>query len=140
MDLEDIKSLIGVVQHMGLVELEAQKNGVTLRLVREAIPVAAAPERPGAFVEAGPDREVPAVSARADLIAPLSGVLHLRPSPDAPPFVAVGQAVKRGETLCIIEAMKVFNRVSSERDGVVEAVLFESGAEVEAGQTLMRIA
>jgi acetyl-CoA carboxylase biotin carboxyl carrier protein len=76
---------------------------------------------------------------RADLLAPLSGVLHLSPSPNAAAFVAVGQAIKRGDTLCIVEAMKVFNRVTAERDGLIEAVLVESGSEIEAGQTLMRI-
>lgn len=139
MELEDIKSLIGIVARMGLAELEVCKNGVTLRLVRDAMPTDAA-ERPHAFVAADPDQEAAPAVARADLIAPLSGVLHLTPSPGAPAFVTVGQAVKQGEALCIIEAMKVFNRVAAERDGTVEAVLFETGVDVEAGQTLMRIA
>jgi acetyl-CoA carboxylase biotin carboxyl carrier protein len=71
--------------------------------------------------------------------APLFGIVHLTPSPDAPPFVVAGQAVKTGETLCVIEAMKVFNNICAERDGVVEAVMATSGSEVEAGQLLMRI-
>ena len=68
------------------------------------------------------------------------GVVHLTPSPDASPFVVVGQAVKAGETLCVIEAMKVFNNICAERNGVVDAVMATSGSEVEAGQLLMRIA
>jgi len=72
-------------------------------------------------------------------VAPLSGVLHLSPAPGADPFVCVGQAIRVGDTLCIIEAMKVFNAIRAERDGTVAAVLVTSGNEVEAGQMLMRI-
>jgi len=134
MELADIKSLIDIVQQLGLAELAASKNGVRLRLVREATPWPTAP----AFVSAGLGERT--VAVRADLVAPLSGVLHLSPSPGAAAFVVAGQAIKRGDTLCIVEAMKVFNRVTAERDGVIEAVLVESGTEIEAGQTLMRIA
>jgi len=133
MELEDIRSLIGVAQALGLAELQASKNGVSLRLVREAAPA------PVAFADPAPYRQAPAPRTSADLVAPLSGVLHLAPAPDAPPFVTLGQAVKRGDTLCIIEAMKVFNRVSAEHDGTIRSVLFETGAEIEAGQTVMRI-
>jgi acetyl-CoA carboxylase biotin carboxyl carrier protein len=69
----------------------------------------------------------------------LPGLVHLRPSPDAPPFVLVGQTVKAGDTVCLIEAMKVFNSVRAERAGTIAAVLVTSESEVEAGQTLMRI-
>jgi acetyl-CoA carboxylase biotin carboxyl carrier protein len=138
MELEDIRSLIGVAERLGVAELEARKGGVTLRLVRAGRPDAAEPTQ--GFVRAEPGRGVAPEFVRADLVAPLSGVLHLSPAPDAPPFVTPGQQVKRGDTLCIIEAMKVFSRVSAERDGVVEAVLFETGAEIEAGQIVMRIA
>ena len=139
MELEDIRSLIGMAQRLGLAELEASKGGMTLRLVREATPTVAA-ERPRSFLAAGPIDDAAPEPASPDLIAPLSGVLHLSPAPGAPPFVAPGQAVKQGDTLCIIEAMKVFNQVSAERDGTIAAVLFASGVEIEAGQTVMRIA
>ena len=75
-----------------------------------------------------------------ELRAPLSGVLHLRPAPDAEPFVRVGQTVQAGDPVCIIEAMKVFNQVRAERAGCVVAILAEGGTEVDAGQTLLRIA
>ena len=139
MELADIKSLIDIAQRLGLAELEVCKNGVTLRLARDA-QSAAVGERPHEFVAADAGQEAAPAVAQGDLIAPLSGVLHLSPSPDAPPFVAAGQEVKQGDTLCIIEAMKVFNRVVTERDGIVEAVLFETGVDIEAGQILMRIA
>ena len=128
-----------MAQRLGLAELEASKGGMTLRLVREATPAVAA-EPPVSFLAAGPAEIATPAPVSPDLIAPLSGVLHLSPSPGTPPFVSAGQAVKRGDTLCIIEAMKVFNQVSAERDGTVAAVLFASGDEIEAGQTVMRIA
>ncbi len=138
MDLEDIKSLIDVTQRLGLAELEASKNGVTLRLVREAGPDIS-DDQPLSFVATASLQKATTKIASPDLLAPLSGVLHLSPAPGAPPFAVPGQAIKRGDTLCIIEAMKVFNQVSAEREGVVAAVLFETGVEVEAGQTVMRI-
>ncbi|WP_459575412.1 acetyl-CoA carboxylase biotin carboxyl carrier protein [Cupriavidus sp. 8B] len=74
------------------------------------------------------------------MLAPLFGIVHLRPSPDEPAFVQPGQTVEAGQTVCVIEAMKVFNAVLAERDGMVEAVLVESGNEVDAGQPLIRFA
>jgi acetyl-CoA carboxylase biotin carboxyl carrier protein len=67
------------------------------------------------------------------------GVLHLQASPGEPPYVQPGQAVKAGQTLCVIEAMKVFNEVRADRDATVQAVLVDSGEEVEAGQPLFRL-
>jgi acetyl-CoA carboxylase biotin carboxyl carrier protein len=136
MELEDIRSLIGVAERLGLAELVACKAGVTLRLLRERrvddVRQTLSP------LHAPVPAPVP-VRVRGDLVAPLAGVLHLTPAPGAPPFVMQGQAIRRGETLCLIEAMKVFSRIGAEQDGVVEAVLVTSGAEIEAGQTLMRI-
>ena len=74
-----------------------------------------------------------------DVKAPLSGIVYLGPSPDAPPFVTVGQAVTAGTMLCTVEAMKMFNPVTAERDGVVEAIFVATGDEVAAGQPLLRI-
>jgi acetyl-CoA carboxylase biotin carboxyl carrier protein len=136
MELEDIRSLIGVAERLGLAELVACKAGVTLRLLREGrvddLRQTLSP------LQAQAQAQVP-VRVRGDLVAPLAGVLHLTPAPGAPPFVMQGQAIRRGETLCLIEAMKVFSRIGAEQDGVIEAVLVTSGAEIEAGQTLMRI-
>jgi acetyl-CoA carboxylase biotin carboxyl carrier protein len=138
MDLEDIKLLIDVTQRLGLAELEASKNGVTLRLVREAAPDVSDDQPLSLVATASVPKAAPRPVSQ-DLLAPLSGVLHLSPAPGAAPFATPGQAIKRGDTLCVIEAMKVFNQVSAERDGVVAAVLLETGVEVEAGQTVMHI-
>jgi acetyl-CoA carboxylase biotin carboxyl carrier protein len=146
MELRQIKAFIDAMASSELTEMQATKDGWTLRLLRGAAGsrtrVSGSPLSTSAQ---GIQREPGAVSAIADksdteVSAPLFGVVHLTPSPGASPFVVVGQAVKAGETLCVIESMKVFNNICAERDGVVEAVLATSGSEVEAGQLLMRIA
>src|SRR3954467_14255834 len=142
MDLSEIKSLIAAMAASDLSEMEISKNGWTLRLVRRAnagVPLNSPPGgirtrasvAPGAAPVAGDDLTVR---------APLAGTAFLPSAPGEPAFVAVGQAVKAGESLCVIEAMKVFNAVKAERDGIVEAVLVASGDEVEAGQPLLRVA
>lgn len=74
-----------------------------------------------------------------NVLAPMAGIAHLKPSPDEVPFVAVGDTVSEGQVLCTIEAMKMFIAVESMHDGVVEAILVEPGTEVSAGQPLFRI-
>lgn len=76
---------------------------------------------------------------QAEIAAPLYGIFHLTPSAGAAPFVTPGQAVKAGQTLCLIEAMKVFNAVAAEVDGVIAEILAEPGTEVAAGQPLFRL-
>lgn len=146
MDLQQIKALIDALTASDLSELEYQHDGSTLRLVKHPAP--AAPRTPG--------RQAPAVSAETEPFAgvvaaqeaqgapvevcsPVYGVVHLRPSPAEPPFVALGEAVTAGRTLCVIEAMKVFNEVRAEHAATVDAVLVESGQEVESGQPLFRL-
>ncbi len=68
--------------------------------------------------------------------APMYGIVHLQPSPGAPSFVRIGDTVRTGQTLCLMEAMKVFSELRAERDGTVRAVLVEAGQEVDAGQAL----
>ena len=141
MELQQIKAFIDAMASSDLTELEASKDGWTLRLVRRA---ARAPNA----IKAPPwpaQSQVPVASAAANdtdsaVRAPLSGILYLSPSPDAAPFVVAGQAVKAGDTLCIIEAMKVFNTIRAEQDGIIEAVMARPGHEVDAGELLMRFA
>jgi acetyl-CoA carboxylase biotin carboxyl carrier protein len=151
MTLDEIKALIDVMRTSDLLEMEVSKDGWTLRMSRGAGPSTSmsslqsdTPAPPSAH--AGPTSQarepLPAFEAPArttNVKAPLSGIVYLSPSPDAPAFVAVGQAVAKGSTLCTIEAMKMFNSVPAERDGVVEAILVSSGEEVAAGQPLFRI-
>ena len=146
MDLDRIKSLIDAMAASDLAEMQFSEGGWSLRLVRRSQPGdVSAPAR-----HAAPAAErVRPARARLDpaledglqhLVAPLFGIVHLRPAPDAPQFVSPGQAITAGTPLCIIEAMKMFHEVRAERDAIISAVLVSSGQEVQAGQELMRFA
>ena len=144
MDQQQIKAFIDAMASSDLAEMEFSQDGWTLRLVRRPAQEAAssATRRPGLsqpLIGPGtPTGGDPATGAFSELRAPLYGVVHLQASPGGPPLVTAGMAVKAGQTLCVIEAMKVFNEVRAEHDGVVDAVLVTSGQEVEAGQPLLR--
>ena len=143
MDPQQIKTLIDAMAASDLAEMEYSQDGWTLRLVRHpstSPPPDAARPSVGAPARAAAARPSAEPAPSAELHAPLFGVVHLGPAPDEPPFVVIGQAVKAGQTLCVIEAMKVFNEVRAERDATVQAVLVTAGQEVEAGQPLLRFA
>jgi acetyl-CoA carboxylase biotin carboxyl carrier protein len=141
MKLDEIKALIAMMGESGLAEMTVSENGWKLHLVRDrSAPAARAALPEGAAAPLPTARPAPAALPSRDVAAPLAGVVHLRPSPEAAPFVEPGQAVRAGDALCLIEAMKVFNTVYAERDGAVAAVLVTSGDEVEAGQPLLRFA
>jgi acetyl-CoA carboxylase biotin carboxyl carrier protein len=148
---DEIKALLDAMSASDLAEMEFSKDGWTLRLTRDAVSPTSAPstgETEPLLSAARARRETssrmpapsasPPVSAE-DVRSSLSGVVCLGPSPDAPPFVTVGQEVAAGTMLCTVEAMKMFNPVTAEQAGVVEAVLVVTGDEVTAGQTLFRI-
>jgi acetyl-CoA carboxylase biotin carboxyl carrier protein len=148
MNQEQIKTLIDALAASDLSELEYSENGCTLRLLKQSVVAAATPRRAGIAAQEArvpmPDRlasqQAEAELAVLECLAPLYGVVHLRPTPAEPPFVQAGQAIRAGQTLCVIEAMKVFHEVRAERDATVEAVLVRAGQEVEAGQALFRFA
>jgi acetyl-CoA carboxylase biotin carboxyl carrier protein len=146
MNLPEIKALIAVMAESGLAEMTVSENGWTLRLVRDAVPQVTKPQSQSALQQRGVTMNAPppipetfAPNAAA-IAAPLAGIVHFRPAPDAPPFVEIGQPVRAGDTVCLVEAMKVFIPVCAERDGVVAAILASSGAEVAAGAPLVRLA
>jgi acetyl-CoA carboxylase biotin carboxyl carrier protein len=149
MNLDLIKSLIDAMAASDLAEMEFSEAGWSLRLVRRP-QRSAMPASSSVAGDAAPvtERSHPARTrleptsdeAVQQVVAPLFGIVHLRPAPDAPEFVAPGQAVTAGTPLCIIEAMKMFHEVRAERDAIISAVLVSSGQEVQAGQELMRFA
>ena len=141
MDLNRIKDLIDLLIATDLSELTLSEGDCRLRLVRRTATVeehadsSIAPVRAEAVAPAPSDASVGA----QDVVAPLHGVLHLTPSPDEPPFVRLGDSIRAGQTLGVLEAMKMFHTLKSDFDGVVAAILAASGSEVEAGQSLFRI-
>jgi acetyl-CoA carboxylase biotin carboxyl carrier protein len=131
MKLETIKALIDSMAGSSRPEAECREGTWTLKLSR-ALPDA------GTATPTEQDGAPQDVSSR--VVSPLYGIVHLQPSPDAPPFVTVGQQVAIGAPLCVIEAMKVFNNVTAERAGTIEAIVIGNGEEVDVGQLLMSIA
>jgi len=138
MDQQQLKTFIDAMAASDLAEMEFAEGGWTLRLVRRPRDAAAAPAA-GVPRVAGASTPV-ASAATPPLVAPLYGVVHLSPAPGEPPFATPGQQVRAGQTLCVIEAMKVFNEVRAEQDATIVDVLVESGQEVDADQPLMRFA
>lgn len=143
MDIKSVKQLAALAQEFDLAEL-AVKDGefeVTISrgtaAVAVATPVAAAPAQSAPVAPA--QAQAGAEEAGEALLAPLVGVAYLAAKPGAAPFVQVGQAVKQGQTLCILEAMKVMNEFPAPRDGVITAVCVENEDLVEFGQCLFRL-
>jgi acetyl-CoA carboxylase biotin carboxyl carrier protein len=145
MDLRKLKKLIDLVQESGIGELEITEGEEKVKIVRGgAVSVAAAPGAAPAAPASADARPVPAAEPEAGqeghvLKAPMVGTFYRSPSPDAKPFMEVGQAVKEGQTICIIEAMKLMNEIEADASGVVKAVLVENGQPVEYGQPLFII-
>jgi acetyl-CoA carboxylase biotin carboxyl carrier protein len=148
MDLRKLKSLIDLVQQSGIAELEVTEGEEKVRICRTG-PTAAPPAAPaqvytvaaGAPGSAAPP---PGAGAQAEEAAPeghvirspMVGTFYRTSAPGSKPFVDVGQTVKSGDTLCIIEAMKLLNEIEADRDGTVKAVLVENGQPVEYGEPL----
>ena len=131
MDMAKIKSLIDAMAASDLTDLEFGEDGWTLRLKRAPSRRAEAAPRPAAS---------PAQDDGSHVRSPLFGVVYLRPGPEAPDFVRVGDTVAAGALLCVVEAMKVFNEVRAPRAGVIATICVASGEEVDAGRDLIRLA
>ncbi|HGN6766003.1 TPA: acetyl-CoA carboxylase biotin carboxyl carrier protein [Neisseria gonorrhoeae] len=134
MDLRKLKKLIDLVEESGITEIEVTEGEEKVRITR-TIAAAAAP------VYAAP---VPAAAPAArDLSdaqkSPMVGTFYRAPGPNAAAFVEVGQQVKAGDTLCIIEAMKLMNEIEAEKSGTVKKILVENGTPVEFGEPLFII-
>jgi acetyl-CoA carboxylase biotin carboxyl carrier protein len=148
MDLRKLKKLIDLVQESGIAELEITEGEEKVKIVKGGAvsvapgPVTApvAPERPSAAPSppaAAAAAAQPAAPEGHMVKAPMVGTFYRSASPDAKPFVEVGQAVKEGDTVCIIEAMKLMNEIEADASGVVKAILVENGQPVEYGQPLL---
>ena len=148
MDVKKIESLAKLMKETGLTGLELVEDGQQLRLERQvevvAAPVAAAVPAapvPATGAEAlGVTHEEPAPVKEGTLVlSPTVGVFYSAPNPDSKPFVEVGDQVKKGDTLCIIEAMKLMNEIPAEVDGTIAEVCVGNGQVVEYNQPLFRI-
>ncbi|HEX2648332.1 MAG TPA: acetyl-CoA carboxylase biotin carboxyl carrier protein [Burkholderiales bacterium] len=151
MDLRKLKKLIDLVQESGIGEIEITEGEERVRIARGGhvavapvagaipVPVAATHVPAASAAPAAAAAEAPAEPGRT-VKSPMVGTFYRAPSPEAKPFVAVGDTVKEGQTLCVIEAMKLMNEIESDAAGVVKAILVENGQPVEYGQALFVIA
>jgi acetyl-CoA carboxylase biotin carboxyl carrier protein len=157
MDIRKIKKLIELLQESDLAEIEVQEGEESVRISRVGKTVQTMvtpivhpvtngqPQAPAAAAPAAAPGSAPAAPAQPELpkghviTSPIVGSFYRAPAPGAPPFVEVGQRVKVGDTLCVIEAMKMLNQIESDKEGTVAAVLVENGQPVEYGQPLFAI-
>jgi acetyl-CoA carboxylase biotin carboxyl carrier protein len=149
-DLRKLKKLIDLVQESGIAELEITEGEEKVKIVKGgAVALAAAPvaapvaplqAHPAALAAPAAPATEPATQEGHVVKAPMVGTFYRSPSPDAKAFVEVGQAVKEGDTICIIEAMKLMNEIEADASGSVKAILVENGQPVEYGQPLFILA
>ncbi|WP_299450091.1 acetyl-CoA carboxylase biotin carboxyl carrier protein [uncultured Pigmentiphaga sp.] len=153
MDLRKLKTLIDLVAESGIAELEITEGEGKVRIVKfaQSAPVAAAPAVqsyqvvPQAPAAPAPAEAAPAPAAEPAVAqghivkSPMVGTFYRAPNPGAPAFVDVGQTVKEGDPLCIIEAMKLLNEIEADKAGVIKEILVENGQPVEYGQPLFVI-
>jgi acetyl-CoA carboxylase biotin carboxyl carrier protein len=157
MNLDDIKDILDLVREHDLAELEIERDGLKVRvrkaaavpqpphvaMVPPSVPMSAAPSADPAPTASGPPAPAgPGPVEGVDLAvvkSPIVGTLYRSSEPGAPPFVEVGAVVKKGQVLCIIEAMKLMNEIESDRDGEIAAVYVENGQPVQFGERLFAI-
>ncbi|KGT92883.1 hypothetical protein NG99_13170 [Erwinia typographi] len=141
MDQQRIKALIDLMAASDLVELKFSENDCTLELLREtSLSGEREPAVPDATALSASSAPFPQVSDSHTQCAPFYGVLHLTPAPGKPPFVQAGDRVEKGQTLGLLEAMKMFHPLEAECSGRLQAILVNAGEDVDAEQPLFRIA
>jgi acetyl-CoA carboxylase biotin carboxyl carrier protein len=141
MELEDLKNLIDLLKDTDIAELQIEKEGtkVTIKkrkMVTEQVPMQTVPavQQEKIVIEKEEEKE-----KFTTVVSPIVGTFYKSPSPDSPPFVEEGTRVKKGQVLCIIEAMKLMNEIESEFDGIVKKAIVENGQSVEYGEPLFLI-
>ena len=154
MDIRKVKKLIELLEASSVDEIEIKEGEESVRISRntaapvmaaapEMMPAPAMPQAPAPATAAAPaPAPEPAAASGAEnaLRSPMVGTFYRSPSPDAAPFVEVGQSVRAGDVLCIVEAMKMMNQIEADRAGTVTAIHVENGEPVEFDQPLITIA
>lgn len=147
MDIRKVKKLIELLEESGIDEIEITEGEEAIRISRtshslppQQMHYAAAPQMAApAPAPAAAEPSAPAEPAGHALRSPMVGTFYRAPSPTSPNFVEVGQQVKQGDTICIVEAMKMMNQIEADKSGTVEAILVENGQPVEFDQPLITI-
>lgn len=140
MKIEEIKELIQALEQSSLTSLEINQGEICVKLAKNA----ATPMLQATPMEESSEILKPAIPIsqpnRKEITSPLVGVFYAAPSPNDVPFVMVGDTVKKGDVLCIVEAMKLMNEITAEQDGIITEVCVENGQVVEYGQPLFYLA
>jgi acetyl-CoA carboxylase biotin carboxyl carrier protein len=143
MELDEIKELIDLLQDTDVTELSIEREGSKIKIKKEKYLAAAqmVPAAPGPVTgNADSVNEQAAIDEKmAKINSPIVGIFHRSPSPESPPFVEVGSTVRKGQVLCIVEAMKLMNEIESDTHGTVSKILVENGHPVEYGEPLFLI-
>ncbi len=150
MDIRKVKKLIELLEESGIAEIEIHEGEESVRISRNSqnqptmyaaapAPLAAAPAPAAAPVAAAADDSASATPSGHQVTSPIVGSFYNAPSPSAKAFVEVGQSVSVGDTLCIIEAMKIMNQIEADKAGVIKAILAQNGDPIEFGQALFII-
>jgi acetyl-CoA carboxylase biotin carboxyl carrier protein len=145
MELEDLKEIIELLKETDITELQVEKDGTKVKIKREKFlqQFEISAQKPSVVpVQETIVKEIVAEDSEQRLItttSPIVGTFYRSPSPEAASFIEIGQRVKKGQVLCIIEAMKLMNEIESEADGVVVKALVENGQPVEYGEPLFLI-
>jgi len=148
MDMRKIRKLIELIQETGIAEIEIHEGEESVRISREntrtvshaTFPPPQAHAAPAPTPESRPVAPAQTVEVEGHTIkAPMVGTVYLSSSPGAKPFVEIGQTIKPGDTLCLIEAMKMFNQIEADRAGKIKSILVDNGVPVEYNQPLVVI-
>ena len=141
MELEDLKELIELVKETDITELQIEKDGSKVKIKREKIltPIGMPVQKSSVYEEKIVAETEDETQRLLTVTSPIVGTFYRAPSPDAQPFVEVGQKVDKGTVLCIVEAMKLMNEIESDSDGVIVKVLVENSQPVEYGEPLFLI-
>lgn len=148
MDLRKLKKLIDLVEESGITELEVTEGEERVRIAKQPLAAAQqtymvaqpAPPAAPAVVASAPAAEEKSALPEGQIVkSPMVGTFYRSASPGSDPFVEIGSSVKSGETLCIVEAMKLLNEIESDCSGTVKAILVENGQPVEYGEPLFII-
>jgi len=149
MDIRKVKKLIELLEESGIAEIEIKEGEESVRISRygagqisapmqySAAPMAAPAAAPAAATDEPAEDALPSGHI---LKSPMVGTYYSSPSPEAPSFVQIGDSVSEGDTLCIVEAMKILNQIEADKSGTIKAILVENGQPIEFGQPLFVIA
>lgn len=141
MELDDLKNIIEFLKETDITELQLEKEGSKVKIKREKFlsPIGMSVQKPNVYEEKIVAETEEDTQRLVTITSPIVGTFYRAPSPEAQPFVEVGQRVNKGTVLCIVEAMKLMNEIESEVDGIIVKILVDNSQPVEYGEPLFLI-